>query len=135
QGWVRAVVPFSFGRVTLVPELPRFFAEYPDIKLDLSFSDQAVDLIVGGYDVAVRTGQIRDSRLTTSLLTRSPQVTAASPGYIARFGAPRVPEDLRHHNCIVGCFGPDWEFRDKGGSTKLIRVAGNTVINSGDALR
>ncbi len=56
RGRVRAVVPFSFGRVTLVPEMPRFLERYPEIALDVSFSDEAVDLIAEGLDVAVRTG-------------------------------------------------------------------------------
>ncbi|MGV6875492.1 LysR family transcriptional regulator [Pseudochelatococcus sp. B33] len=135
RGRVRVVVPISFGRVTLVPELPRFFARYPDIELDISFSDSPVDLIAEGFDVAVRTGHVSDSRLTIRLLTRGPQLVVASPDYIARHGVPRTPEDLQEHNCLVGRFGPDWEFRDLDGRIKTVRVKGNAVINSGDALR
>jgi DNA-binding transcriptional LysR family regulator len=135
QGRVRAVVPISFGRVTLVPELPKFFAEYPGIRLELAFSDQPVDMIAEGYDVAVRTGQITDSRLITRLLTRGPQITAASPDYIERYGEPATPEELQHHNCLVGRFGPDWEFRGEDGHNRIVRVDGNAIINSGDALR
>ena len=135
RGRVRAVVPISFGRVTLVPELPRFFAQYPEVTLDLSFSDTAVDLIAEGYDIAVRTGRFNDSRLTTRLLTRGPQITFASPAYLARHGEPSTPEELRQHNCIVGRFGPDWSFRGKDGNPFTVRVGGTLVINSGDALR
>src|SRR5215470_9303741 len=63
RGRVRAIMPFSFGRVTFVPALPGFYQRYPDITLDLSFSDRAVDLIEDGYDLAVRTGDLTDSRL------------------------------------------------------------------------
>lgn len=135
RGRIRAVVPFSFGRVTLVPELPRFFERFPEISLDISFSDEAVDLIAEGYDIAVRTGSITDSRLTTRLLTRGPQITFAAPAYLARHGEPQKPQDLRQHNCIVGRFGPEWSFRDAEGRQTKLRVSGNTVINSGDALR
>ena len=135
RGRIRAVVPFSFGRVTLVPELPRFFARFPEITIDISFSDEAVDLIAEGYDIAVRTGNITDSRLTTRLLTRGPQITFAAPAYLARHGEPTKPQDLRQHNCIVGRFGPEWSFRDPSGRPMKLRVSGNTVINSGDALR
>jgi DNA-binding transcriptional LysR family regulator len=135
RGRVRAVVPISFGRVTLVPELPRFFAQYPEVTLDLSFSDTAVDLIAEGYDIAVRTGRFNDSRLTTRLLTRGPQITFAAPAYLARHGEPATPEELRRHNCIVGRFGPDWSFRGPEGNPFTVRVSGNLVINSGDALR
>lgn len=135
EGRVRAVVPFSFGRVTLVPALPAFCEAYPNISVELSFSDGSVDLVAEGYDVAVRTGEINDSRLTTRLLTRGTQVTVASPGYLRRHGTPKSPADLKQHNCIVGRFGPEWEFLDKRGKRITVRVSGNAVINSGDALR
>ena len=135
RGRVRAVVPISFGRVTLVPELPRFFAQYPEITLELSFSDTAVDLIAEGYDVAVRTGAISEQRLTQRLLTRGPQVTFAAPSYLDRHGEPRAPEELRRHNCIVGRFGADWSFRGPDGDPFTLKFGGNAIINSGDALR
>ena len=135
SGRVRVVTPFSFGRVTLVPELPAFLRKYPEIVLDLNFSDQPVDLIAEGYDVAVRTGEISDSRLTTRLLTRGSQVTFAAPSYLARHGTPRTPEDLREHNCIVGRFGPEWSFQGPDRKPMTVRVSGNAIVNSGDALR
>jgi DNA-binding transcriptional LysR family regulator len=135
EGRIRAVVPFSFGRVTLVPALPLFYEKYPNISVELSFSDGPVDLVAEGYDVAVRTGQIVDSRLTTRLLTRGSQVTAASPAYLKKHGKPKTPDDLKDHNCIVGRFGPEWEFRNKQGNKSSVRVSGNTIINSGDAYR
>jgi DNA-binding transcriptional LysR family regulator len=139
EGRVRAVVPFSFGRVTLVPALPAFYAQYPNISVELNFSDGPVDLVAEGYDVAVRTGQIMDSRLTTRLLTRGAQITAAAPVYLKQHGTPKTPDDLKDHNCIVGRFGPEWEFAaKKGGKTTVktaVRISGNTVINSGDAYR
>jgi DNA-binding transcriptional LysR family regulator len=136
KGRVRAVLPFSFGRVTVVPELPVFCARHPDIMLDLNFSDGPVDIIGEGYDVAVRTGEIDDSRLTTRLLMKSVQVTVAAPSYLEKYGVPQTPEDLKNHNCIVGRFGSEWAFkRPEDGSRFSVRVQGNTVINSGDALR
>jgi DNA-binding transcriptional LysR family regulator len=135
KGRVRAVLPFSFGRVTVVPELPKFFKRYPEITLELNFSDGPVDIIAEGYDVAVRTGTVRDSRLTTRLLLKSVQVTAASPAYLKSRGTPKVPADLAQHNCIVGRFGPEWGFRRPDGRRFVVRVNGDTVINSGDVLR
>lgn len=135
KGRVRVVLPFSFGRVTVVPELPHFLAEHPQIELDVHFSDGAVDMVAEGFDVAVRTGNISDSRLNTRVLTRGPQVTAASPQYLARFGTPLTPDDLHEHNCIVGRFGPEWSFRDGKGRRIVTRVRGKYIINSGDALR
>jgi DNA-binding transcriptional LysR family regulator len=138
RGRIRAVVPLSFGRVTLVPELPIFLQKYPEITLDLNFSDsnKPIDLIAEGYDVAVRTGNISDSRLITRQLIRSPQITVASPGYLKLHGEPRTPEDLQRHICIVGNrSGPEWRFVDRAGREIIIHVKGNAIINSGDALR
>jgi DNA-binding transcriptional LysR family regulator len=135
KGIIRAVVPFSFGRVTLVPQLPTFLDAYPETRVELAFSDLPVDMISEGYDVAVRTGEVSDSRLTIRILYRGPQITAAAPAYLKKFGEPRTPDDLREHNCLVGRFGPDWRFRGPDGSEQSVYVRGRAVINSGDALR
>ncbi len=138
RGRLRAVVPLSFGRVTLVPELPRFAQAWPDIVLDLAFSDsdRTVDLIADGFDVAVRTGQIEDTRLVTRILTRSPQVTVASPDYLARQGTPAVPSDLLRHNCILAsASAAEWRYRDPAGGDMAVRVSGNAIVASGDARR
>lgn len=135
RGRVRVVLPFSFGRVTVMPALPRFLERHPGIRLEIDFSDEGVDMVARGYDVAVRTGEINDSRLNTRVLTRSAQVTVGSPDYIARRGRPQTPQDLAAHDCIVGRFGPEWTFRDARGSRYAVRVSGSCVINSGDALR
>jgi DNA-binding transcriptional LysR family regulator len=135
RGTVRAVVPFSFGRVTLVPALTAFCERYPEIRLDLTFNDNPVDLIAEGFDVAVRTGTLSDSRVIARVLTRGPQITFASPGYIARHGTPHAPQDLHRHACIVGRFGAEWSFRDASGEEITVRVEPAHKVWSGDALR
>lgn len=135
RGRVRVVLPFSFGRVTVLPELLRFYDLHPQITLEIDFSDDSVDMIAKGYDVAVRTGTIADSRLNMRVLTRSTQVTVASPDYLKQRGTPQVPDDLRQHNCIVGRFGPEWTFLDSDGKPTATHVSGRVIINSGDALR
>ena len=135
RGTIRAVFPLSFGRVTLAPELPKFFARYPEISLEMHFNDSAVDLIAEGYELAVRTGHPTDSRLTTRLLTKGPQVTVAAPSYLARRGEPMTPPELRQHNCLISRFGTDWTYKGKDGQTFTVRVRGSALINSGDVLR
>ena len=135
QGRLKIFTPVSFGRVTLVPEIGNFLSKYPDISVDLDCSDQPVDMITNGYDVAIRTGEFNDSRLITRLLTRGSEVTFAAPAYLEKHGTPRKPEDLRNHNCIVGGFGPEWQFRDRNQAPLTVRVHGNIHVNNGDALR
>ena len=135
RGRIRAVVPLSFGRITLIPELPAFFERYPEIALDLNFSDQGLDLIGESYDVAVRTGHITDSSLTVRRLISSQVLTVASPKYLKQYGTPKTPADMKDHKCLIGRFGPEWPFRDKDGGAMTVRVSGNAIIQSGDALR
>jgi DNA-binding transcriptional LysR family regulator len=135
RGRIRTVVPLSFGRITLIPQLPVFLARYPEIAFDLNFSDQGLDLISEGYDVAVRTGHVTDSSLTVRRLINSQVLTVASPRYLKQHGTPKTPADLKDHNCLVGRFGPEWPFREKDGRNIMVRVHGNAIIHSGDALR
>jgi DNA-binding transcriptional LysR family regulator len=135
QGRVRIVMPFSFGRVTFVPMLPEFYRRYPDIVLDVSFSDRAVDLIQEGYDLAVRTGDLSDSRLIRRVLTKGPMLTVAAPKYLDLHGRPKTPADLVKHNCVLGRFGPEWTFRNGSGGHINVRVNGNVWLWSGDAVR
>ncbi|WP_218132088.1 LysR family transcriptional regulator [Roseicitreum antarcticum] len=135
RGRVRLVLPFSFGRVTVLPELPRFYERHPQITLEIDFSDDGVDMIAKGYDVAVRTGTITDSRLNMRVLKRSEQVTVASSEYLRLHGTPQVPDDLRDHDCIVGRFGREWTFLDDERRPRVTQVSGRVIINSGDALR
>lgn len=135
RGTVRIVVPFLFGRLTLVPALPVFFERYPDVKMQIHFSDRPVDLIESGFDAGVHTGELADSGAIRRQLTRGPQITAASPAYLAKHGTPKAPEDLHAHNCMHGRFGSDWTFRSPQGGRQRIRVAGNLAVFNGDALR
>jgi DNA-binding transcriptional LysR family regulator len=135
KGCVRAAVPLSFGRTTLIPELPKFYAKYPEVSLHLTFSDRPLDILHEGFDVAVRTGSQSDSRLIKRSLTRGPEVTFASPAYLSTHGTPKAPDDLHAHNCIVSRFGPDWSFRTPQGGKRTIRVSGNLTVLSGDAVQ
>jgi DNA-binding transcriptional LysR family regulator len=135
RGVIRAVVPFSFGRVTLMPALPRFCEEYPDINLDLTFNDAPVDLIEEGFDVGVRTGLLNDSRLMTRVLTRGQQVTFAAPCYLEKRGVPQTPDDLQEHVCLVNRFGQEWSFADSDNTVFNVAVPASHTIWSGDALR
>jgi DNA-binding transcriptional LysR family regulator len=134
-GNLRVLLPHSFGRVTVVPQLKRLLDENPGLKLDLHFDDDYVDLINNGFDVAVFVGDIPDSKAITRALFRGRRVTVASPEYLARRGTPVVPEDLRSHNCVETKFGKEWTFRAADGSDLGVNINGNIIIRSGDALR
>ena len=84
----------------LLPVLPEFMALYPDIEVDLDFSDRIVDLIDEGVDVAIRSGNLPDSRLMTRRLRPFQMRLCAAPSYLSRHGTPACPRDLDGHSGI-----------------------------------
>ncbi|MCC7486375.1 MAG: LysR family transcriptional regulator [Burkholderiales bacterium] len=134
RGRLRMALPVLFGRLTFLPRVAEFTARYPDIVLDVGFDDRAIDLIERGVDLAVQVGALDDSRCITRVLNHGPRVTAATPDYLERHGAPAEPGELAGHDCIISNFGPVWKFSDRG---RLIEVPvrGNLVVSGGDAVR
>jgi DNA-binding transcriptional LysR family regulator len=128
------VLPILFGRLTFFPHIAEFNARYPEIVLDVSLDDRPVDLIERGLDLAVRVGDLNDSRYVARMLNRGPRVTAASPAYLKRHGEPRTLQDLAAHNCILAASDPVWPF-SAGGRRVEVAVKGNLVVTGGDALR
>ena len=82
----------------MTPALAAFAEAYPEITLELDFTDRLVDVIEEGFDVAMRTGKVSDSNLRMRVLGTYGYVVVASPAYLARRGVPREPEDLAGHD-------------------------------------
>jgi DNA-binding transcriptional LysR family regulator len=98
RGKLRVSLPLI--GMLLMPTLGQFMRAYPDIELDMDFTDHMVDVIEGGYDVVVRTGEASDSRLMARTLGTYRLEVVGSPDYFARAGTPERPEDLVDHACI-----------------------------------
>jgi DNA-binding transcriptional LysR family regulator len=101
KGMLRIEVQGTLARHFLMPNLPAFFAQYPEIELSMSESDRWVDLVHEGVDCALRWGELADSGLVARRLAVLPRITCAAPAYLKRFGRPRSLEDLGGHQ-IVG---------------------------------
>ena len=99
-GRLRIDMPVSFGRLKVVPLLGPFQAQYPDLKLVISFTDRYVDLVEEGIDVSVRFGVLQDSSLMARRLTQTQFRVVGAPGYLAKHGRPKTPDDLAGHNCL-----------------------------------
>jgi DNA-binding transcriptional LysR family regulator len=136
RGTIRVVVPISFGRVTVIPALDDFLARYPEISVELSFSDEFMQPVDGGFDLVVHSHapQMQSTNLIKRSIAMGNYVTVASPAYLKKHGTPRVPTDLLKHNCIRGKVGPKWSFTGKDG-TSSVAVNGNLTVWSGDGLR
>ncbi len=97
RGRLRVSLPLV--GMLMMPTLTAFMHAYPEVELDLHFSDLLVDVINDGFDVVVRTGEATDSRLIARVLGTYHLQLVGSPDYFARAGTPRTPEDLVHHAC------------------------------------
>jgi len=116
RGTLRIDVPVSYGRLVVLPVLAKLRAGNPDLKIDLRFSDQVVDIIQEGLDAAVRTGVLADSRFVGRVFDQQVLCTCASPAYLRRHGEPASPDDLASHACLLfrmPSSGRDrpWQFR------------------------
>jgi DNA-binding transcriptional LysR family regulator len=137
SGRLRLTVPMSFGTAQLAPAFIDFSARYPDIDLDVSFSDRVVNLVDEGFDAAVRIGTPADTSLIARKLCGARIVLAASIAYLSRHGAPETPVDLASHDCIIDTNFRDplvWHFRgDSPSEPASVKVGGRLRFSSADA--
>lgn len=101
RGHLRVSMPTVVGERLLGPRLGEFHARCPELVLELDLADRVVPLVQGGFDLALRVGRLADSAQRAQRLVDVSQVLVASPGYLARAGAPREPADLLVHPCIT----------------------------------
>jgi len=116
QGKLRIDVPVAFGRYLLMPALPAFTERYPEMALEIRFNDRYVDLAAEHIDVVLRSGEVKTPDLIARRVATSRMVTCAAPGYLARYGVPRTPADLRNHRTIGflrsdNSRPADWKFK------------------------
>ncbi len=138
RGLLRLNVPVSFGTLQVAPLLAAFAARYPKVSVELGLTDEVVDLIEEGWDVAVRIGTLQDSSLVARQLSPCRTILCAAPSYLKAHGLPRSVADLSGHNCLgytlSGRLGWDrWCFGQDGAVAAAI--AGTLRSNNGDALR
>ncbi|MBA2662610.1 MAG: LysR family transcriptional regulator [Bradymonadaceae bacterium] len=136
KGVLRVTAPMTFGLHYLNPAVCDFMRRYPDLDVDIQFSDPRVDIVEQGFDVAVRVGALSDSSLFARHLAPVALGLVASPEYLERFGRPAHPRDLKDHSCLLYSYqamGASWRFNGPDGET-LVRVEGRMVANNGQAL-
>ncbi len=137
HGKIRVSAPLSFGLSHLTPALDSFIKTHPQLTLDVDFTDNQIDLIGGGYDLAFRIGDLDDSSLKARLLFPVSFVICASPQYLADNGTPETPEDLKHHQFLRYSLTSTTTvtFLDKEKQKHSVSPKGAIVANNGDFLR
>jgi DNA-binding transcriptional LysR family regulator len=136
RGRLRLTAPLTFGTPELVPALNAFAALYPEIEVDVSFSDRVVNVVDEGFDMAVRVGRPGDSSLIIRKLWAVRIIVVGAPGYLETHGSPQQPVDLAHHACIIDTNFRDpnrWPFRTREGAEDLVAVAGRIRYSNAEA--
>ncbi|MEM7225633.1 MAG: LysR family transcriptional regulator [Pseudomonadota bacterium] len=135
KGRLRVGAATSFAVREVIPRLPGFLDQHPELQIDLVLTDSRQDLIDQAIDVALRFGPLSDSTLTARKLGETPRLIAASPAYLGKAGTPQVPAELAGHQIIIGPSGmgsEGWNFQ-KNGKAVSVRVDGRLMVSVNEA--
>jgi DNA-binding transcriptional LysR family regulator len=137
RGRLRVSASIPFGSRFVAPAIPTFLERHPQVSVELSLTDQVIDLIAQRTDLAIRIGELLDSSLVARKIGESTLVVVAAPIYLAQHGTPLAPGDLQRHECLTFTFRRSrtgWPFR-RGGRIVEQRVTGRLQVNSGETMR
>ena len=141
QGRIKLTAPVTYGEQQLLPLVNDFMVQYSDIEVTAFLSNQKIDLIDGGYDLAIRIGKLSDSTMMAKKLSRRTNFVCAAPTYLEKYGTPHALSELSQHNCLLGT-RDYWHFIDSkktdsgkdADKEKNLRVSGTVQYNSGHSL-
>lgn len=137
EGSLKIVIPAYFSRYHIVPYLGEFLKLYPALSLDITLTEDVVNIIEKGYDLQIRIQIPEEENLKVENLMTNKKVICAAPSYIKKHGAPKTAQDLLKHNCIV--FGENnvWELRSKTTKkiTHLHQMRGNMRCSNGEIIK
>lgn len=132
QGVLRVTTPASFGRMHVVPNLKGFCDSYPELSVDIHLSDTQVDLVEGGFDIAIRNATLPSSNLVARKLANDKRILCASKEYLSQFGMPESANDILNHQCINQTGLEGWSLK-KGGELVNIKKKGAIRLDDGEA--
>lgn len=136
-GKLRVSAAVCFARLHIVPRLPAFLDEHPNLELELVLDDRNIDLVEEGIDVALRMGELTDSNMTARRIAEARRRVIATPAYFSRYGIPAAPADLLAHKCLIYTRdggGEDWKFRKETAEVS-VRTQGRLRITATEGLR
>lgn len=131
HGTVRLTAPELFGRRYVMPAIERFAAAHPHLSVRATLSNQIVDLIGDGIDLAVRLSPLADSALVVTRIGQVRSLLCASPAYLHATGMPADPSDLTRHRCIgldANAEAERWAFA-RGGRVRTVRIATRFAVD------
>lgn len=132
KGLLRVTCAVAYGEEFIMPLLNDFQQLHPQLKIEMTLTNQTLDLFHGSYDLAIRLGRLQDSSMIATRLAPRHMYLCAAPCYLEQHGAPHSLSELPRHNCLIGS-SDTWQFQQGGKETPL-RVQGNWQCNSGKAV-
>lgn len=132
QGHLRITCPTALGERFVAPIVRAYVQDYPKLSVDLDLSNRVVELVSEGYDLAIRTGTLPDSRLIRTQIATRGIVTCAAPSYVAAHGVPLSIDELDDHDCIPAT-SDIWRYRVDG-EPRSVRPRGRWRCSNGGAV-
>ncbi len=136
RGLIRISVPLSFGVKRVMPHLLEFARLYPEVNVDMDYSDRRVNLIEDGIDLSIRITPKLESSDVVRKISHSRLCVIASPDYLARCGIPNHPSELIHHQCLgytIAGGQQAWQFLVDG-KVQSFPLRSQIIANNGEVL-
>jgi len=137
RGRLRVDMPVLISRDQVIPRLPEFLADHPQLEIELSSTDRRVDVVREGFDCVLRVGSLVDSGLVARPLGALRQINCASPAYLKQHGTPTTLADLAGHRLVhyvptLGAKSVGWEYEHEG-RNRTLAMGGVLTVNSTEA--
>ncbi|MBO6814209.1 MAG: LysR family transcriptional regulator [Rhizobiaceae bacterium] len=134
RGLLKISAPTSFGRMHIAPHLAKFLRANPELTINLDLSDEYVDIVSSGIDLAIRIGELRDSTLVARKLAPVRRVLCATPRYLEKAGMPEQLSDLDNHALIAPHNQGPWKLEGDEGAI-IYRPESTLLTNSSEVVR
>lgn len=134
SGLLRITAPSGFGRRNILPLVPELLSDNPALSIDLQLSEDVVDIVGKGIDMAIRIAPLKDSTLIARKIADNPRIVCASPGYLKANGIPQSLDDLTQHNCLRLSSVPQWIF-ERDNDPIRVGVEGRFISDNVEGVR
>ena len=137
SGTLRLSIPSSFGRHYLMPIIRDYVREFPEVRVDLRFSERTINLVEEGMELALRIGQLESNSLMARRIGTGRRYLVATPVYLRERPLPRTPDDLKQHQCIAySRLAPanQWTFESENGR-HVVAISGSVIVDDADAMK
>lgn len=136
-GRLRISAATTFARLHIMPRLPVFLAEHPELDLEVIMDDRVIDMVEEGVDVSLRMGALPDSAATARKIAAGRRSLVATPAYLARAGVPQTPAEVAGHEAVVYTHynARNWTFRHAAGGEASVSVGGRLKVTAAEGLR